>query len=71
MSSIKAMIIACEKIANNGKVQASITDWACARYDELTDRNASVKVSHLTILEKCTCDVEEGLYLIGRDIAGA
>ncbi len=63
------LVSACEEIANNNKLPGRITDWACALYDQLVNREAKVLVNDLILLQWYCCDEEHGLSLINHALS--
>jgi hypothetical protein len=59
------LVEAAEQIANNRKLPARLVDWADARYNELTNGAAMIRVSHLTALSLYCENPEQGLHQIG------
>lgn len=51
MTYLQHFLKACEDIADNPKERANIVDWAEERYAELTNRDSSIKISHLMALQ--------------------
>jgi len=57
-----------ERLANDRTAPAELVDWACDRYDILTNQDGRISVRDLVILDIMTLNYDEGLYLLAHHL---
>ena len=66
---VNILIEITEKIANDPKMQRRVVDWADETYRKLTDREQTVKVYDLLVLNEIAKDFERGLFMLDHRLA--